>query len=82
MRQAVELFPVLLEQAPEVENQRCISLETVNRLIAAGFLRAIHPIRVGGMGLDCDVALDIAAERGRGGVLRLGVTRYELVTTG
>ena len=66
VRQAAELVPVLLEQAPEVENQRCIPQETVNRLIAAGFLRAIHPIRFGGMGLDCDVALDIAAELGRG----------------
>ena len=66
VRRAAELVPVLRERAPQAEALRCVPPETVDDLCRADLLRAPLPERFGGLGLDFDSILTVAAELGRG----------------
>lgn len=66
VRRAARLVPVLQERAAQVEVLRCVPQETVDALCQADLLRAPLPERFGGLGLDFDVILGVAAELGRG----------------
>jgi alkylation response protein AidB-like acyl-CoA dehydrogenase len=66
VKRAAELVPILRERALETEQLRQLPQATVNALHATELLRAAQPARYGGLGLDFDVILDVAAELGRG----------------
>jgi alkylation response protein AidB-like acyl-CoA dehydrogenase len=66
IRRAAELVPVLRERAPQAEALRCVPQETIDALCRADLLRAPLPERFGGLGLDFDIILSVAAELGRG----------------
>ena len=66
VRRAAGLVPVLRERAPQAEALRCIPQETIDDLCRADLLRAPLPARFGGLGLDFDSLLTVAAELGRG----------------
>ena len=63
---ASALVPALKERAARAEQLRRIPPETVNDIVATGLLRVGNPDRFGGVGLDFDAILDVAAELGRG----------------
>jgi alkylation response protein AidB-like acyl-CoA dehydrogenase len=66
VKRAAELVPVLRERAPQAEALRCIPQETIDDLCRADLLRVPVPARFGGLGLDFDSILTVAAELGRG----------------
>ncbi len=66
VRRAAGLVPVLREKATQVEALRCVPQETIDDLCRADLLRAPLPERFGGLGLDFDIILTVAAELGRG----------------
>jgi 3-hydroxy-9,10-secoandrosta-1,3,5(10)-triene-9,17-dione monooxygenase len=66
VRRAAALVPVLRERAPQAEALRCVPQETIDDLCRADLLRAPLPARFGGLGLDFDSILTVAAELGRG----------------
>jgi alkylation response protein AidB-like acyl-CoA dehydrogenase len=66
IKRASELVPILRERALETEQLRQLRQATIVALHATELLRAAQPSRYGGLGLDFDVALDVAAELGRG----------------
>jgi alkylation response protein AidB-like acyl-CoA dehydrogenase len=57
---------MLRDQAPQTEALRCVPQETIDALCRADLIRAALPERFGGLGLDFDVILHVAAELGRG----------------
>ena len=63
---AAELVPVLRERAAKTEQFRRTPLETVGDFHASGLMRIAQPKRFGGLGLDFDHVLDVAAELARG----------------
>jgi alkylation response protein AidB-like acyl-CoA dehydrogenase len=63
---AAGLVSMLREQAARAETLRCAPHETIEALCRAHLLRAPVPKRFGGLGLDFDVILSVAAELGRG----------------
>jgi alkylation response protein AidB-like acyl-CoA dehydrogenase len=63
---AAGLVSMLREQAARAETLRCAPRETIEALGQAHLLRAPVPKRFGGLGLDFDVILSVAAELGRG----------------
>jgi alkylation response protein AidB-like acyl-CoA dehydrogenase len=65
-RRAAELVPMLREQAAQAEALRYVPQETIDALCRADLLRAPLPERFGGLGLDFDIILTVAAELGRG----------------
>lgn len=65
-RQASAMVESLRERASKAEELRRIPRETVDELQSSGLIRVAQPARFGGMGMDFDVAFDIAAELGRG----------------
>ena len=66
IRQASAMVEPLRERAAKAEELRRIPRETVDELQSSGLIRVPQPAQFGGMGMDFDVALDIAAELGRG----------------
>src|ERR1700730_2953609 len=60
------LVPSLKQRARDAEQQRRISLESIDAIRSAGLLRAASPDRFGGCGVDCDAIFEIEAELGRG----------------
>ena len=63
---ARDLVPVLRERAARTEELRQMPEETIRDLCAAELLRVEQPKRFGGLGLDHDAMLEVAAELGRG----------------
>jgi alkylation response protein AidB-like acyl-CoA dehydrogenase len=66
MLRAAQLVPALQERAAQTETRRRIPEETIAALCEADLVRVLVPARYGGLGLDVDVMLDLAAELGRG----------------
>jgi alkylation response protein AidB-like acyl-CoA dehydrogenase len=66
VQRAAGLVPMLREQAAQAEALRCVPQETIDALCRADLLRGPLPERFGGLGLDFDVILSVAAELGRG----------------
>ena len=66
LRRSTELMPVLKARAAHTEELRRIPAETVADLLAAGFYRIGLPKMFGGLDLYYGLALDVAAELGRG----------------
>ena len=66
VKRAAGLVPVLRERATQAEVRRRVSQETIDDLCRADLLRAPLPERFGGLGLDFDIILTVAAELGRG----------------
>jgi 3-hydroxy-9,10-secoandrosta-1,3,5(10)-triene-9,17-dione monooxygenase len=66
LQRAIALVPALAERAPQAEQHRQIPAETIADLKAAGLMRIGTPDRFGGVGLDCDMIFEVAAELGRG----------------
>src|SRR4029434_8100571 len=65
LRQAAALLPVLKERAARTEQLRQIPPETVQDLVSSGLIRLGNPQRYGGLGIEYDVAFDVAWELGR-----------------
>ena len=63
---AADLVPVLKERADRTEELRHIPDETVSDLLATGLHRIGVPRKFGGLDVSYGLALDIAAELGRG----------------
>jgi 3-hydroxy-9,10-secoandrosta-1,3,5(10)-triene-9,17-dione monooxygenase len=66
LRRAAALVPVLKERALETERLRHIPQSTVDDLVASCLIRLGVPDRFGGLGVDYDLAYQVAAELGRG----------------
>ena len=66
LKQAAALTPVLKERAGPAEELRRVPDETVSDLLATGLHRIGVPKRFGGLDVGYGVALDVAAELGRG----------------
>ena len=66
IRRASDLVPLLRERAAETESLRRIPQGIVEALHASEVIRIAQPTRFGGLGLDYDIAFEIAAELGRG----------------
>ena len=66
LQRASALIPVLKERAARAEQLRQIPPESIQDLIAAGFIRIGTPHRYGGHGVEVDVAFDVSWELGRG----------------
>ena len=66
MRRASRLVPVLKERAADTEEIRRVPDETVNDLLSFGLYRIGVPRRFGGYDVGYGLALDVAAELGRG----------------
>jgi alkylation response protein AidB-like acyl-CoA dehydrogenase len=66
VRRAAELVPVLRDRATQTEALRRVPQETIDALCRADLLRAPLPERFGGLGLDFEIIVDVAAELGRG----------------
>src|SRR5918992_980964 len=62
---ATALLPVLKERAARTEQLRQIPPETVQDLISSGLIRLGNPQRYGGLGIEYDMAFDVAWELGR-----------------
>jgi 3-hydroxy-9,10-secoandrosta-1,3,5(10)-triene-9,17-dione monooxygenase len=65
LRRAAALVPILKERALQTERLRRLPEETVRDLMASGLIRLGVPDRFGGIGLDYDLAYEVAAELGR-----------------
>lgn len=65
LQRAVALQPVLQARAAQTEALRQIPPETVQDLIASGLIRLGNPAHYGGLGLDYDLAFEVAWELGR-----------------
>jgi len=65
LRRASLLVPALKERAARAEQLRQIPSESVRDLIASQLVRIGNPARYGGLGVECDVAYDVAWELGR-----------------
>ena len=66
LKRAAALTPVLKERASRAEELRRVPEETVSDLLATGLHRIGVPKRFGGLEVSYGVALDVAAELGRG----------------
>ena len=66
LKRAAALTPVLKERAGRAEELRRVPEETVSDLLATGLHRIGVPKRFGGPEVSYGVALDVAAELGRG----------------
>jgi len=66
LERAAALVPRLRERALETEQLRRLPQATVDDLRASGLIRLGVPDRFGGLGIDYDLAYDVAAELGRG----------------
>ncbi len=66
LRRAEALVPALRERAARTEQLRRIPPETVADLIASRMIRIGVPRRFGGLDVDYELGLEIAAELGRG----------------
>lgn len=66
VRRAREMVPALRERAARAEDARIILPETLAELHASGVLRALQPLRWGGMELPFEACFDVAYEIGRG----------------
>ena len=66
IQRASGLVPVLVQRAARTEELRRIPDETVEELLASGLHRIGVPKRFGGFDVDYGLALDVAAELGRG----------------
>ena len=66
LERAADLVPVLKERADRAEELRRIPDETVSDVLATGLHRIGVPKKFGGMDVSYALALDIAAELGRG----------------
>ena len=66
LKRAADLVPVLKERADRAEELRRIPDETVSDLLATGLHRIGVPRKFGGLDASYGLALDIAAELGRG----------------
>ena len=66
LRRASELLPVLRERAACAEKLRRVPGENVDDLLASGLYRIAVPQRFGGLDASYALALDVAAELGRG----------------
>ena len=58
---AEALVPVLRERAPDAEALRRLPDETVRDLVAAGFIRATLPSRLGGTEIDYRSVMELVA---------------------
>jgi alkylation response protein AidB-like acyl-CoA dehydrogenase len=65
LHRATALLPVLKERAAQTEELRQIPPETVQDLIASGLIRLGNPACYGGLGLEYDLAFEVAWELGR-----------------
>ena len=66
LERAAGLVPILKERATHTEELRRVPNETVSDLLATGLHRIGVPKRFGGLDVNYGLALDIAAELGRG----------------
>ena len=66
LNRAAALVPVLKERAARAEELRQVPSETVADLLASGLHRIGVPVRFGGLDVSYGLALDVAAELGRG----------------
>ena len=66
LARASALLPALKERAPRTEELRRVPEETVKDLLDSGLYRIGVPKRFGGLDVDYGLALDVAAELGRG----------------
>ena len=66
LKRAAALTPVLRERAGRAEELRRVPDDTVSDLLATGLHRIGVPRRFGGLDVSYGVALDVAAELGRG----------------
>ena len=66
LARAADLVPLLKERAARTEEIRRVPGETVGELLSRGLYRIGVPERFGGFDLDYGLALDVAAELGRG----------------
>ena len=66
LARASALLPALKERAPRTEELRRVPEETVKDLLDSGLYRIGVPMRFGGLDVDYGLALDVAAELGRG----------------
>jgi alkylation response protein AidB-like acyl-CoA dehydrogenase len=66
MARAQDLVPVLKQRALATEQLRRIPDETVRDLVDSQLIRLGVPDRFGGLGLDYDLAYEVAMELGRG----------------
>jgi len=66
LHRAADLVPVLKERADRTEELRRIPDETVSDVLATGLHRIGVPRKFGGLDVSYGLALDIAAELGRG----------------
>ena len=66
LARAAALVPVLKERAARTEELRRVPAETVDDLLSLGLYRIGVPKRFGGLDVDYVLALDVAAELGRG----------------
>ena len=66
LKQAESLVSVLSERAPATEQARRVPEETIDELVNAGLFRITTPVKWGGVGLDYDVAWEVATILGRG----------------
>ncbi len=66
MKRASRLVPVLKERAADTEEIRRVPDETVDDLLSSGLYRIGVPRRFGGYDVGYGLALDVAAELGRG----------------
>jgi alkylation response protein AidB-like acyl-CoA dehydrogenase len=60
------MIPTLRERAPDADAQRRLPDETLDDFISLGLLRAVRPVRFGGMGHDLEVIVDFCQEVARG----------------
>ncbi|CAI7996688.1 Flavin-dependent monooxygenase, oxygenase subunit HsaA [Geodia barretti] len=66
LNKACDLLPVLRERAAQTEELRRIPDESVEDLFASGLCRIGVPKRFGGLDVSYGLAIDVAAELGRG----------------
>ncbi len=63
---ARDLVPALRERAATCDEIRTIPQETHDAFLDAGFYKILQPARFGGLEMDLETMIDVAAELGRG----------------
>ena len=66
IQKASDLVPILRERASRTESLRRVPDDTVGDLLASGLCRIGVPMRFGGLDVSYGLALNVAAELGRG----------------
>ena len=63
---ARDMVPVLRDRAAACDETRTIAGKTHEEFVAAGFYKILQPARFGGLEMDLETMIDVAAELGRG----------------